>query len=362
VCRIRHALIACRRARPRPPRTGNWGRSDDRPGESGPATVDCLSVRQEPRPPRRQPADAWQVPRRGVQRPEASDPVDKSTQLRSRCRYLTDPGLLAHGRGVTAILTENGKADENGLNEARQRAADLCATVSHLSAAVHYGWKMKWPPHEVWVTVPRKRRVRAAVDAVRIHWVDLTARERSAGVTSPLRTVLDCSRVLPFDEGLAIADSALRSGMVSRSSLRLAAAQSRGPGSIAIRRVARYADGRAKNPMESVLRALALAAGLELTPQLIVAEPGFFAVADLGDTSLRLAIEADGFEHHGTRAGLRADCVRHTGYALHGWTSMRFAYEDVMYSPEWVIWVLHSWLTGDETSPPRRATAGPSEA
>lgn len=246
--------------------------------------------------------------------------------------------------------TENGEVSTH-LRQART----LCATLSHLSAAVHHGWKVKTPPLEVWVTVPRKRHVRVAVEGVQIRWANLSATERDAGVTGPLRTVLDCARVLPFDEGLAIADSALRSGMVTASSLRRAAANARGPGSIAIRRVAAHADGRAKNPLESVLRALALAAGLALTPQLVVAEPGFFAIADLGDEEVRLVVEADGFEHHGTRAGLRADCARHTGYALHGWTSMRFTYEDVILSPEWVIWVLWSWRTGETTSPPRRA-------
>jgi very-short-patch-repair endonuclease len=144
---------------------------------------------------------------------------------------------------------------------------------------------------------------------------------------------------------------------VTTSRLRAAAGAARGPGSIAIRRVATHADGLAENPLESVLRALALAAGLDLTPQLIVAEPGFFAIADLGDERLRLVVEADGYEHHGTRAGLRADCARHTGFALHGWTSLRFTYEDIIYSPEWVIWVLRSWRTGDPTPPPRRATS-----
>lgn len=247
-----------------------------------------------------------------------------------------------------------GAVAEGGASDPLREAQALTATLSHLSAAEHYGWKMKNSPSELWVTVRRKRHVRVVVEGVRTHWVDLSAAERGAGVTRPLRTVLDCGRVLPFDEGLAIADSALRSGMVTASSLRHAAANAKGPGSIAIRRVAAYANGRAKNPLESVLRALALAAGLELTPQLIIAEPGFFAIADLGNEALRLVVEADGFEHHGTRAGLRADCVRHTGFALHGWTSLRFTYEDIMFSPEWVIWVLRSWLTGEITSPPRR--------
>lgn len=105
--------------------------------------------------------------------------------------------------------------------------------------------------------------------------------------------------------------------------------------------------------MESVLRAHGLYAGLQLTPQLVIAEPGFFALADLGDEAHRLVVEAEGYETHGIRAGRRADCVRHTGYALH----VRFAYEDAMYEKEWVIWVFQSWLTGESTTPPPRRRA-----
>ncbi|HEY5483150.1 MAG TPA: DUF559 domain-containing protein [Propionibacteriaceae bacterium] len=260
-------------------------------------------------------------------------------------RALDSGSIIRVGRGryVAAATSEH-----------RSRAHALTGLVSHLSAAVHHGWKVKCVPAEAWVTVPRTRHVRAAPEGVRIHWADLPADEASAGVTHPLRTVLDCARVLPFDEALALADSALRSGTVSKEDLRSAAASTSGPGSAQIRRVTAHADGRAANPFESVLRALALEAGLDLTPQLVIAEPGFFAVADLGSERLRLVVEAEGFEHHGTRAGLRADCTRHTGFALHGWTSLRFTYEDVMYAPEWVVWVLRSWLTGEVTTPPSR--------
>jgi hypothetical protein len=46
------------------------------------------------------------------------------------------------------------------------------------------------------------------------------------GVTDPVRTVIDCARDLPFDEALAVADSALRSGKVGPDALRQAAARS----------------------------------------------------------------------------------------------------------------------------------------
>lgn len=166
------------------------------------------------------------------------------------------------------IRVARGRYVIGAVSEHRRRAHGLTGVLSHLSAAVHHGWRVKLVPTEAWITVPRTRHVRGSREGVRLHWADLTAAEVSAGLTSPLRTVLDCARVLPFDEALAVADFAVRSGRVSKTALGAAAAATRGPGSSAVRRVARHADHRAVNPLESVLRALALEAGLDLTPQL----------------------------------------------------------------------------------------------
>ena len=78
-------------------------------------------------------------------------------------------------------------------------------------------------------------------------YATLGADEVVDGVTSPLRTVLDCARRLPFSEALAVADSALRSGLVTEDELRLAAAGTRGPGCKNIRRAAAEATRYARS-------------------------------------------------------------------------------------------------------------------
>lgn len=223
-------------------------------------------------------------------------------------------------------------------------AQSRSAALSHVSAAVHHGWKVKTVPDAAWITVPRNRRLREAQRAgVRPHHAELGPGEVRHGVTTPLRTVLDCARTLPFDEALAVADSALRARDVTRGELRDAASRAAGPGVRQVRRVAAHADARAANPFESVLRALCLDEGFDLVPQLQIADSGLYALADLGSEGLRLVVEADGFEHHGTRRGLRKDCRRHTEFAVFGWSSLRFAFEDVIYEPCWVRWALRSW-------------------
>lgn len=223
-------------------------------------------------------------------------------------------------------------------------AQSRSAVLSHLSAAVHHGWKVKTVPADAWVTVPRTRHLLAEQRVgVVPRWGELEPAQVRHGVTTPLRTVLDCARVLPFDEALAVADSALRARAVTHTELADAAQRLRGPGALAVRRVAAHADARAANPFESVLRALCIEEGYNLAPQVELAESGLYAIVDLGSEALRLAVEADGFETHGTRRGLRKDCERHTLFAIFAYSSLRFAYEHVMFEQDWVRWALRSW-------------------
>lgn len=263
---------------------------------------------------------------------------------------------------ASGIIVRKGRGRYvTALAEGQFVAAVACSGVlSHTSAALHHGWSVKTVPDVAQVTIARKRgRGRSAAEGVRLHRADVTPSERAKGVTDPLRTVLDCARHLPFDEALAVADSALRHRTIARSDLIAASAQALGPGARAVRRVATLADGRAANPLESVLRALTIEEGFRLTPQLVVAESGMFGAVDLGSEELRLAVEAEGYQTHGTRKGLRRDCRRHTLFEVFGWDSLRYSYEDVMFDQEWVRWTLRSWRDTREgrlpSDPPRAA-------
>ncbi|MFK4082988.1 hypothetical protein ACI2LF_02695 [Kribbella sp. NPDC020789] len=93
-------------------------------------------------------------------------------------------------------------------------------------------------------------------------------------VTTPVRTVLDCIRILPLREGLAIADSALRKGM-DHDELLQTAARLRGPHRRRIRQTAALADGRAESVLESALRALLIEAGIDgFVPQVLFTAAG----------------------------------------------------------------------------------------
>jgi very-short-patch-repair endonuclease len=199
---------------------------------------------------------------------------------------------------------------------------------------------MKKAPARPTVTVPRNRKVPAEVRAeVDVFWRPLVrGRIGSALVTSPIQTVLDCARWLPFDEALAIADSALRHRSLTQGEMVDAGGGVRGRRRQDVLRVLGAADARADNPFESVLRAIGLGVpGLHLVPQVEIRVPGRRLMRpDLVDERLKIVVEADSFEHHGSRNALAVDCARYDNLVGDGWTVLRFAWEQVMYEPAWV--------------------------
>ena len=234
-----------------------------------------------------------------------------------------------------------------GLDEAVRAANALSGVLAEDSAAQYHGWETKHRPTAPCVAVPRKRKVRPdRRRGVRVRYVDLPPADVSGMATVPGATVMQCAARLPFDEALAIADSALRHLDVTRRELLERAETMPARYRARCLRVAAHADSRAANPFESVLRAIALdIAGLSVEPQVWVEGIGR---PDLLDRRRRLVVEADSFEFHGRRAALKADCERYNAFALAGWTVLRFSWEHVMFEPGYV----RSVLTGMVEGPP----------
>ncbi len=152
------------------------------------------------------------------------------------------------------------------------------------------------------MTVPRNRKVEPSRrDGVDLKWRDL-GDDAWHDRTRAGRTVMDCAKDYPFDEALTVADSALRHGNVTQGELRRLADLVPSVGRARCLRVAAEASGKAANPFESVLRAIALDVdGLDLRPQEVISEDGFTGRPDLVDRERRIVAEADSFEFHGRR-------------------------------------------------------------
>ncbi|MGH3425613.1 MAG: endonuclease domain-containing protein, partial [Nocardioidaceae bacterium] len=177
---------------------------------------------------------------------------------------------------------------------------------------------------------------------------------RDGRVTASGRTVIDCAKTMPFDEALAVADSAIRHRDMSKTRLCELAEQVPSIGRAACLRVAAEADGRAANPFESVLRAIALdVPGLDLVPQVAIGDGGLVVQPDLVDVRRGIVLEADSFEFHGRRKALKRDCERYNALVCRGWIVLRFAWEHVMFEPDYVAAALRAVSVA---RPRRRAT------
>ncbi|MFG1908959.1 hypothetical protein [Kribbella sp. NPDC048928] len=145
-------------------------------------------------------------------------------------RSLVTPGALnsAVQRGAVERLAR-GVYGLPVLGPDRLAAIAYDGVLSYTSAAVAWGLPVLVRPEKPHVTVPAQRRPRPGRPA-ELHWAPVSAAERAARLTSPLRTVLDCSRVLPFGEALAVADAALSTWGLTKDELEAGADALRGPG------------------------------------------------------------------------------------------------------------------------------------
>lgn len=224
-----------------------------------------------------------------------------------------------------------------GLAPDRMTALAYDGVLSHVSAARAWNLPLLVTPAKPHIIVPAKRRPRRGPPAV-LHWAEVTAEERRAGMTSPLRTVVDCARLLPFAEALAVADAALANRLVQPEELQAAANAMRGPGCSAARQVATWADGRAGSFLESMLRALLITSDVGgFEPQFLVTSGAFRFRVDLGHREARLALEAEGYEFHGSPNDFAADCLRYDELVTAGWLVLRFTYQQVIGDPAWVV-------------------------
>lgn len=247
-------------------------------------------------------------------------------------RAVADGTIIRTGRGRFALPT----ADE-AVRIAHAVGGILCLS----SAALHHSWAVKLPPQHPHVAFAKNRRLsREQASQVEVHRTNLRPEDVVDGIaTSKELTLIQCLRALPYDEALAIADSAARAGEVNILG-RLRTLRS-GRGAARIRRIAGEASPESANPFESALRAIANTIdGLNVAPQRLITTVTPWAKPDLTDLDLRIILEADSFEWHGDRHALRRDARRYDLLVADGWIVLRFAWEDVMFDQDFVRAVL----------------------
>lgn len=192
------------------------------------------------------------------------------------------------------------------------------------------------PQHEI--SIPPKAKRANVPPNVTLHYLELLPEDIDDDVLTPLATAAYCLRDLSTREALSVGDSALRSGQVELHALRARVASLRNRGAPRARNRLELLDARAANAFESCARTLLIEAGITgFVPQVTIRHNGWIGRVDLAHRHLRIVIECDGFEHHGTLDAMTRDCTRHTRLAAAGWGTFRFTWYRVMHRPDWVL-------------------------
>lgn len=274
--------------------------------------------------------------------------IDFSTSLprlgwsASRAELVALAGRPAFDRAVRSGEIERVSQGRYALpgttGPAQAAAIRVNGTVSHQSAAMRHGLWLKERPLWPTVTVPRGRNLSAKRRRrVTVYFAELPKSDVEDGVTTPLRTVLDCAARLPFAEALVVADAALHLNLVDPDEL-VARARALPPRVMGrVLHVALHADTRPHSAFESLIRGYSVdVPGLLLVPQVLVAGRH----PDLYDERLRQAVECDSFEFHSERSALVSDCERYNDFFLENVGLVRFAWEHSMNRPGYVKDVL----------------------
>ncbi|MDX6326837.1 MAG: hypothetical protein QOK15_3191, partial [Nocardioidaceae bacterium] len=206
-------------------------------------------------------------------------------------------------------------------------------------------WKSALPPlgdgdterHDIAVA---PNAVRSNVpDNIKLRYLDLAEDDVTDGVLSPVATTAFCLRDLSLRETLSVGDSALASGKVTVAQIEQRVARFRGPRRVLASRRLTMLNADSANAFESSCRALLIEAGIDgFEPQVEIRHRGkLIGKVDFAHRLLRIVIECDGFETHGTLEAMTNDCIRHTGLVAAGWRPLRFTWYQVTKRPDWVL-------------------------
>jgi hypothetical protein len=225
------------------------------------------------------------------------------------------------------------------------RAADVRLSgafwFSHATAAALWGcwtWKHDGLVHLTQLRNPAVRR--EMEPTVRRHWTILPRRDQTSvsgvQVTSLERTAVDCARALRPGPALVVLDAALRKGADRRLMARIVE-ESRGKRGVRqARELLPLAVATSESPGESIVRWVALDAGLRppVTAIPVVTDIGKFWV-DLGWEDLKIGIEFDGEEKYSGKYGdpvevRRRERERQAALERAGWIILRFRWDDFL--------------------------------
>ena len=263
------------------------------------------------------------------------------------------PGVYVAAATVTSLVRAARDEKARRAGEELLRLAGVLAVTgsgaagSHRSAARIYGLGLVGSDtgSAVEVTrIPRDRGGHAGRPGVRVHVAALPPAHvvsyRGVPLTSVPRTVVDLARILPFADGVAVADSALNAALTSRGELSAVIADCpRWPGIQRAREVSEFSDPRSESVLESLSRAVFRQFGLP-PPDLQVwigDDDEVIGRVDFLWRRYQTIGEADGAVKYKTPARARAQLDRDARLRAAGYEVVHFTWPEITRVPAQVV-------------------------
>lgn len=271
----------------------------------------------------------WQVPWRGVHA-DAGHELDAEQRawaaVLAAGGAVCDPGgprlrAVAFGRTAARVWRLPLIDDADPATGSQEHLLDEVAVVRRLP-------RQRWAGREL-------RPVRTGLSSS-----DLVQLPSGVWVTTPLRTLVDCAGLLAPDALVCAVDAALHCRLVLPRELQGAVrARSGRAHSLALRAAVQLADGRSESPMETLARLLLQPALPGFEPQVELDDDVGRPVArfDLGDRSVRLAVEFDGTTAHAGPAMVARDRRRDRRTEAYGWRTERVTWFELRREPAAVL-------------------------
>ena len=217
----------------------------------------------------------------------------------------------------------------------------LTAVASHLTAAAAH--RMPVPAGPVHATAGL--RLRSLKDLV-VHRVPLPAvqvlRVGAHGplLTTPLRSAMDCLRILPEDDAVRLLGWCLTRGVLTREDLVAEVGEAAGRhGNRALLALLRRTAGGALSEAERLFHTLLRRAGITgWAANAAVRVDGLVvAVVDVLFDEPRVAVEIDGWSAHSDRESFERDRRRQNALVNAGYVVLRFTWRDLKDRPDDVV-------------------------
>lgn len=216
------------------------------------------------------------------------------------------------------------------------------AVASHESAAVMHDIALfKHPGDTVALTFPPGQRS-GSRPGVAWHTATLppkhVATMYGVPVTSPVRTVVDLARTLPFMEAVVVTDSAMHGQLASPPELLGMLELFKGlPGSPQARRAFEFASPNAESVLESCGRVILAEHGVEAPEvQYSIAGPGYRYHVDLCWPRYKTIVEFDGMVKYETRKDIRRQYDRDQHLRDAGYQVIHVTWHEIFRTPELV--------------------------